>query len=570
MFKINRKIIIVLWLSVWLIQPIGSAKADESQASSNVFLTVEEESTPPPITPPGTILPPIFDEIRLFGPYVRATTDEAVISWSANKPVHCQMKWGLDQDMGEGVIEQVGNNRDQRAHLTGLSPDTEYYFQIHCADNWGHQADTLINSFRTEELADTKAPANVTEFTAEAKDGKIELNWINPEDKDLRAIKITRSEDFYPMGFNEGTTVYNDKGNSTIDSDVRPGKRYYYTAFSYDNNGNYSSGAIASARVPKKAAPGKPGQPEEEDEEGVQPGEIIPLPPAPPAPPEQLFTISPSDFSFFIANQTIALEKNEPIVLLPGTLLTVKTDADKYPKVLKSIILTLIPKPEARATSTGADLKTRKKEAKSYLLRVDSDNKYYTSNFAVPVKIRDYEMHVYFLNYANSKLAAAEDRIGVEQFGRISSITPEGKNISLARAEENGGNGNGAASPVYTAEISLYQYENGEFKKWKGESFSQFNPLYSNQLGQYGFLVPDGTYLIKAKKDNYFSFTSLPFEVKNNLVNQNIELIYYPKSNAQKYFLTLLLILLLFLAYERTRKKNKKIPPRLIFPPREI
>ena len=557
--KIRRVVLPVCLLAV-LFLPLEAALAESSQSFSTVFLQVGDgtpDPEPHPVPPGGgSGIPGFMDEIIIFESYVRAGTDEAVISWSANKAVTCSLKWGSDQDLGGGIIEGTQKKREHRAHLTELTPDTDYYYQIICADGWGRRENTAINSFKTLKLVDLKAPANPSDFSAKAKDGGIELSWINPEDPDFRAVKIQRSDEFYPEGFNEGTTIYNDRGQAIVDTEVIPGTRYYYTIFSYDNAGNYSSGAISSAKAKKHG--------EAEPSEG---GDIIDLPPAPPAPEEDKFEIAISDFSFFIANETIEYEVDGALKLLPGTLLTVKTESGKYPKVLKSIIFSLIPK---TAGETGsADLAERKKEAKSYLLKIDSVQKFYTANFAVPVKIKDYEIHAYFLNYSNSKLANAESEMGIEQFGKITADVQEAngflsKFMSKAYAAEAGENSE-KPNPIFAAEIVLYQYENGEFKKWRGENFSQFNPMFSNAKGQYGFLVPDGTYLVKAKKDNYYGFTSLPFTVKSNLVNEDIRLIFYPKSNPQKYLWTILAILVLFLAYLRTKKKNKQIKKQFAY-----
>ncbi|MFA6171757.1 MAG: hypothetical protein WCW77_03800 [Patescibacteria group bacterium] len=570
----TAKIAIIILLAVLLAGPAEVALSAQSQGESSVFLTVEEheetEEPEPTPTPQPIILPEFFGDIELSAPYVRTGTDEAVINWSANKPVRCALKWGDDQELKNGVIENPELKNAHRALLSGLNPGADYYYQIECKDSFNRKKSTQIYGFTTLGLKDEKAPANPSDFTAIYESGAIRLNWKNPEDPDFRAVKITRSDEFYPQAINEGADVYNDSGESAIDRNVIPGKRYYYTIFAYDNNFNYSSGAIASARVPKPGEPiVRPGEEGEAGEEGEVPGkegEIVPMPPAPPAPPEERFGIALSDFIFSVANETIEVNLEESNTLLPGTLLDVKTPSERYPKVLKSIIMAFIPK-AGIASSTIAE---RKKEARSYLLKINNENKYYQANFPLPLKVKDYDIRLYFLNYNNSRLAETGGEFKIENFGQVISSGKDAQDaisflpgsfrgawpqiFSTALAQSQ----NGEADPVYTAEISLYQYENGEFKKWRGEKYSQFNPLYSNKKGQYGFLAPDGTYMIKARKDNYYAYQSLPFEVKNNIVNKDINLIYYPKSNPKKYLLIVIAIIIFFLAADRVRRKNKK------------
>ena len=53
--------------------------------------------------------------------------------------------------------------------------------------------------------------------------------------------------DFYPKNPREGALVYVGDGTFFEDVNLINEITYYYTAFSYDKTGNYSSGAIVSA-----------------------------------------------------------------------------------------------------------------------------------------------------------------------------------------------------------------------------------------------------------------------------------------------------------------------------------
>ena len=90
------------------------------------------------------------------------------------------------------------------------------------------------------------APSNVTNFKADQGDTQIKLSWDNPT-TDFLGVKIQRKTDYYPASAAEGDNVYDGSGTSFTDTGLTNGARYYYTAFSYNKPGNYSSGALASA-----------------------------------------------------------------------------------------------------------------------------------------------------------------------------------------------------------------------------------------------------------------------------------------------------------------------------------
>jgi len=472
----------------------------------------------------GTILPEIFEEINIYSIFTRIGVEEAVINWLTNKNAYCRLNWGETQDLKDGSIEGIEKKDQHRAHLTSLTPDTDYYFQIFCWDNWGHKKQTLVQKLRTKELVDKTPPANVSDFIAIPDIDKILLSWKNPADEDFRAVKIMRSEEFYPLSISEGIEVYNDSGESTIDYKVKVGIRYYYTAFAYDNNANYASGAIAAATIGEEI--------------------VSPLPEVPWARPEEIIEVSVTDFEFLVANNSILLSlapsaatalgaDGIDIALLPGTILGVRTKRANFPDVLKSIILTIVPKEEAT-------LKEKMLGAKSYLLR--KENEFFSTLITAPIKIKDYDFYLSVLNLRNAMIARAEGLLDVEQFGQVI----KSKLLSLI------------AQPVYASDLTLYQFEEGEFKKWPGYEYSQFNPIYSNKQGQYGFLVPNGQYYLKADKNNFFTYHSIVFTIENNLLNEDIELIYYPQFNWKQFILLLLILLIIYIIIRKRIIKLKQ------------
>jgi len=95
-------------------------------------------------------------------------------------------------------------------------------------------------------VLDTTPPANVSNFESDGRDGEILLKWKNPSDFDFVKVLIVRRPDFYPLTPDDGRAVYDGRSEAFNDKGLNKGEIYYYTAFSYDDAGNYSSGAVAN------------------------------------------------------------------------------------------------------------------------------------------------------------------------------------------------------------------------------------------------------------------------------------------------------------------------------------
>lgn len=93
------------------------------------------------------------------------------------------------------------------------------------------------------------APHAVTGLTAEASGATVSLNWINPLDGDFDSVMIRRSTSDYPTSVLEGTLVVSNKvGTSHSDAALDDGT-YYYSIFSKNTEGSYSSAATATVLV---------------------------------------------------------------------------------------------------------------------------------------------------------------------------------------------------------------------------------------------------------------------------------------------------------------------------------
>jgi putative cell wall-binding protein len=108
---------------------------------------------------------------------------------------------------------------------------------------------------------DTTPPGEVMSFTATPGDRHVNLSWVNPTDSDFKTTRILRSTVGFatsPTPGGDQTQFYEGTATSALNSNLTNGTRYYYTAFTCDNDDNWSGPATASA-VPTTAGGGGGG-----------------------------------------------------------------------------------------------------------------------------------------------------------------------------------------------------------------------------------------------------------------------------------------------------------------------
>jgi len=374
----------------------------------NIIISTEVTGAAPVPVPgeafpiPGASFPLIYDLS-----VSKITVSSAEISWVTTKEALCKIFWGKTAEYKDGGIAETGFGKSHLITLNGLRAQTQYHFRVSCEDKTGAVIETGDQLFMTLTPADHIPPANVRDFSAIAGDGKIELNWKNPPDFDFQGVRIVKSDKFYPSNIQDGEIIYEGAGASLTDTNVENGKRYYYTAFAFDRNRNYASGAIASAfpqAMPEGVVP------------PIPPEEVVPTAP----PPEEVDKIKLEDFDFFIGGKQVfpkdgrigGLESNIPF--------TISVKYGKVPEVLKTIMVTL------------------EKENKffSFLLKVNEEKTVYEATIIPPEETGVYPMIITILDYKNQTLKRIKGEIVVEKSESkkvVEGLTLGGGNINITK-----------------------------------------------------------------------------------------------------------------------------------------
>ncbi len=175
--------------------------------------------------------------------------------------------------------------------------------------------------------------------------------------------------------------VYEDTGESARDHGAAiEDTIQYYTVFSYDDNGNVSSGAVVAIRIDKDGAT------------IVDIDEII---------DETLdeLGLTLTDFEFLQDERVLPQEENT--VYIDGAKqLTIRISYELLPEHLKSILVTLVD-PEDRD------------KVFSFLLRIDKEREYYTATLAplgvsgvFPIRIAVFDFKTQQVGYADGSLVS--------------------------------------------------------------------------------------------------------------------------------------------------------------------
>lgn len=272
-------------------------------------------TTPEPVveTPTGGGGPIIFQIKNIVVSNI--TTSSADISWLTNQFATCQIFWGKTSEYEKETILETNFVTAHLIKLKNLDFSSPYHFKITCADHYNEKAVSSDYEFYTVYTI-----GNVTNFTAVASDKKIVLQWENPSDKNFDQVRMMRSENFYPLNINDGAIIYEGYDNYFIDTNLKNGRRYYYTIFVKDKDNNYSSGALSSA-VPNTS------------------GTVSPAPVIPSAPAEVAKMIKFQDFDFFSQGTKLQVKNNETVEIENKNSLIISIDYEKLPQNAKNILI---------------------------------------------------------------------------------------------------------------------------------------------------------------------------------------------------------------------------------------
>lgn len=330
----------------------------------------EEEEEEPPVSSGGSSM-----FLRVLSFSLEPGLDRAVLNLETNLPSKSIIKWGetIDYEIGSlvtGVFEEK-----YQILISELSPSSVYFFRLEIFDALGRKIILDNQQFRT--LGIPEVPFNVSNLKALADEEKITLTWKNPK-IDFEAIRIIRSDRFFPRDPFDGELIYESRGEKFVDKEVEKRKDYFYAVFVRDKNGKYSSGALVRSRLLIF------GEPIPDLFAGVidlPPSEVDPL----------FLQLRLKDFEFIQEGENAQFENQETVVIKGDRFLKVSLPYEKVPEVLKTLTVTLTHPADPSLVF-------------SFLLRVNDDRNAYEASIAPLGEEGVFGLHVAVLDHKNRGL----------------------------------------------------------------------------------------------------------------------------------------------------------------------
>ncbi len=182
------------------------------------------------------------------------TSDRATLIWTTDEPATSQVEFGLTESYGSSTTKDETLLMNHQQTLTGLSALSTYHFRVKSGDAVGNLAISGDADFKTaaSDSADTTAPADVEDFTANGAAASVVLSWTNPSDSDFAGVRIRFRTDDFPSDINDGELLGDISGGpgaamKMTHDGLAENVTYYYLAASYDGNGNFQTTVFASA-----------------------------------------------------------------------------------------------------------------------------------------------------------------------------------------------------------------------------------------------------------------------------------------------------------------------------------
>ncbi len=135
-----------------------------SDSSETVTITMDSNKSITANFQPVETTPPVISEIK-----ADSNSDiSATITWLTDKPATGQVDYGKTKDYGLSAISNDGLATSHKVRMTGLEPNTTYYFSIRSTDKCGNEA------------SDAKMLTTVREITFGERVGERALDFTLP------------------------------------------------------------------------------------------------------------------------------------------------------------------------------------------------------------------------------------------------------------------------------------------------------------------------------------------------------------------------------------------------------
>lgn len=303
----------------------------------------------------------------------------AEFTWKTDRYAKFSLRWGRTVNYEMGFLSTDIYSRDHSTRINELEPDTVYEYELIGYDRRGEDYTLSRGNFLTLKASDSVDPPNISNLRADESGNDVSLKWVNPTVDDFSHVRVVRSHLFFPTDPYDGYIVYQGSKEAVIDGDafmVSPGQ--YYTVFSYDQNGNVSSGAVVYIQKTNSDIT-KPFS-----EQGPVSTTSV-----------EEINIDFNDFKIIQDNKNLNSINNNLISIDGSKPVTVSVPYDVLPEHLKTILVTFTHPDDSDLTF-------------SFLLRVNNDKTAYEATIAPFYRSGEFVVSISIFDFKTSILKQVE------------------------------------------------------------------------------------------------------------------------------------------------------------------
>lgn len=177
----------------------------------------------------------VFAEITFNSIEIADMKDRtAVLKWNTSQETKGDVYYGEDENNLDRWMGYSLYSIQHETSLSGLDDDKDYYYKIVATNQAGETSETFVNSFSTDDIADTTRPSFVNQEIVQTTSDAVTASWVTDED--------TKAEVWY--GFEE------DRDKKVVYSSYK--KNHILPIYNLDNDSRYSLMIIAEDKAKNK------------------------------------------------------------------------------------------------------------------------------------------------------------------------------------------------------------------------------------------------------------------------------------------------------------------------------
>ena len=181
--------------------------------------------------------------------HVAKATSTASVTWTTSESASSEVRYSTSSSVtaSSTTVSDGTLSTSHTMTLTGLTPDTTYYYVVVAKDNSGNEKDTSVLQFKTEALAtvDTVPPNILFSTTFGVNRNSAHIIWITNERSDSKVWLSTSS----PVSVSATTTdsvASLSYFHNIVVSGLATSTTYFYAVSSTDASGNVSATSTGS------------------------------------------------------------------------------------------------------------------------------------------------------------------------------------------------------------------------------------------------------------------------------------------------------------------------------------